>query len=254
MNTWLDGAYDTFPLARMAYQAAQRLEDPVLEAELARNLAMRFHLLNDHAATEDHLQKSLALFTSLGDLVGQSSVLRNQAHVAGRAGDHELSDQLLRLATDLARKSNRPDILAVGLAEWAAQLTVVEDWPSAVERGTECKALIEEYGYIHLVPSAHCCLAEAYVRLGQFQEAIAVVREGLSLAGEDPQAHLALNPYLAVAAASSGDQDLAHGAIARFRMAQARFDSDQLNATTEGSMDEWVSIVGEVEARLGAHA
>jgi DNA-binding SARP family transcriptional activator/tetratricopeptide (TPR) repeat protein len=254
MNTWLDGAYDTLPLARMAYEAAQRLEDPVVEAELARNLAMRFQLLNDHGAADAYLQKSLALFTSLGDLVGQSSVLRNQAHVAGRAGNHELSDQHLRRATDLARRSNRPDILAVSLAEWAAQLTVVKDWPGAVERGTECKALIQEYGYVHLVPSAHCCLAEAYVQLGQFQEAIEVTLEGLNLAGEDPQAHLALNPYLAVAAARSGDEDLAHGAIARFRAARAGFDPDQLNSTTEGSMNEWVSIVDEVAARLGTHA
>jgi DNA-binding SARP family transcriptional activator len=128
MNQTLDTDAETYPHARRALDAATRVGDEVLVAELHRDLGPKAVRLGFTAEGRAHLDRALKLYESVGDPIGQANVLRNMAQVIDMTMPERV--RLLRAGLELVPGDVAPNARAVIMSEIALKLTVDSGSPA----------------------------------------------------------------------------------------------------------------------------
>ena len=99
MNQLVDADAYTFPHAQAALAAAEHTGDPLLRAELHRDVGPKASHLGDVAAGQRHLEQARTIYAQLGDRVGEANVLRNLSASPAVSADVALDH--LRIAINL---------------------------------------------------------------------------------------------------------------------------------------------------------
>ena len=115
MNQAVDTDYETYPHALTALEAAARVGDDVLIAELHRDVGPKAMRLGLSAEGKAHLEKAQARYKRLGDPVGQANVLRNMSAVIDMPVHERV--RLLRTALDLVPGEVAPNVQAVLMSD-----------------------------------------------------------------------------------------------------------------------------------------
>jgi hypothetical protein len=241
MNQTVDSPAYTYPHALAALTAAERTGDPVLRAELHRDVGPKVAILTDLAAGQRHLEEARSLYALVGDRAGEANTLRNLANHPGVPRQSGLAH--LRAAIALLQDEDDlhiQQLLKVHLADMIVKAGR-DDHVSDVEC-LEAEQLLTEviptlrlHGWTYLMPSAASTLALVLIRLGRPREALVAVSEGKELASSDPFELAFLHEVLAESALASGERALAAQACRDFHevvatMGRERFDDMVLRA------------------------
>jgi DNA-binding SARP family transcriptional activator len=122
MNQEVDTDDETYPHAQAALEAAIRVGDDLLIAELHRDVGPKAVRLGFPAEGRAHLEKAQALYERLRDPVGQANVLRNLSEALEMPGPERV--RLLRTALDLVPVDVAPKVRAGLMSVLALRLTV----------------------------------------------------------------------------------------------------------------------------------
>jgi DNA-binding SARP family transcriptional activator/tetratricopeptide (TPR) repeat protein len=216
MNQTVDAPADALPMSLAALTAAITLGDPLLQAELHRDVAGKYGRTHRHAEAAPHYEESLAGFRVLGDLVGQANTLRNLATGAAFARDFETASRFAAQSIEVARSSGRTDIVAVCLASSASTLTSLGEYEPALAAIDESIALATAASLSYLDSYITFTRTECLYRLGRFTDTVHAASSGLtSLSDRDKPIIFALLALLAAAALEEGDLAVARDAARR---------------------------------------
>ena len=130
MNQTVDDDAYTYPHALAALAAAERTADPLLKAELHRDVGPKAVRLGHDAIGQGHLEQARALFALVGDRGGEANVLRNLAALA--TVPREVGLDHLRVASGLLADGQAPQVQEV------VRVTLAVEAPRRRSRGRAC--------------------------------------------------------------------------------------------------------------------
>ena len=217
------------PHVRVALQAAYRTGDLRLQGDLERDLAMIYEKTDgpgDLALSEEHSARALAVFTDLGDLVGQAQTLRNRCKVLGSRGHFEAAEETGRRALDLARRAGQAHITGLCLFQLASLLTMRQRWAPAADLLSEAWTVVQVDGPRYLEEDIRARLALCLLELDRPREALDLCDQLTPGTGQspslEPEAQLDLASTAAAAAFRTGDTARAKAACLEFARLRRR--------------------------------
>ena len=215
MNEEVDTDGETYPHARTALDAAIRVGDDVLIAELHRDVGPKAVRLGFAQEGRAHLEMAQALYERLGDPVGQANVLRNLSDALGMPVDERV--RLLRTALDLVPGDVAPNVRAVLMSDLALKLTV--DSGSAVVDATDylegesltrgALDLARRHGWTDRIPEELFYLTRILNWGGRPREALEVAADALRLEIVSPAIRAPFLIEIIEAAIAAGDLTIA---------------------------------------------
>ena len=169
MNQTLDSASNSIDICRMAYEAAVRSGDQPLMADLARDVGSKLTRLGEFDEGKRLILEALHSFEAIGDSTGEANTYRNLSQNAGRAYDKALEIEYARLGVEAARRSERPEILALSLAEYSHVLPMLGEPNLHEQTQLEALELAEASGLDYLVPQIRANLATNAMERGNVE-------------------------------------------------------------------------------------
>ncbi len=245
MNQLVDADAYTFPHAQAALAAAERTGDPLLRAELHRDVGPKASHLGDVAAGQRHLEQARTIYAQLGDRVGEANVLRNLSASPAVSADVALDH--LRVAINLVQNGEAPQVLQVLRAALAARLLMIVREEEDGDRDAcleaehllnECIPDLLENDWTYLMPGACITLSEILLILARPRDALAAARQGLPFAEDDPDDMAILHSLVAQAALETGEFPLAAQACADFHRLLEDEGRDHVEQMLAGAMAE----------------
>jgi tetratricopeptide (TPR) repeat protein len=263
MNQQVDTDDETYPHARTALEAALRVGDDVLIAELHRDLGIKAVQLGFTAEGQAHFEKARALYERLGDPVGQANLLRNLSAAIDMPVHERV--RLLRTALDLVPGEVAPNVRAVLMSELALKLTV-ESGSAVVDRSDYLEGeglirgaldLARSHGWTDRIPEELFNLTRILMAGSRPREALEVAADALRLEFDSPAIRAAFLIEITEAAVAVGDMGVAvqwhqeaRGVVERFgasRLQQLfaarwtfhRYDVVEQLARLEGRLHSW---------------
>lgn len=249
MNQALDPAADTQPYAIVALAAAERHGDPVLEAELHRDVGGRAGRLRDFDVSTAHLEKAILAFRAAEDLIGEANTLRNLGASAMIQGDMTLAHQYAREGLVVARAASSPQVLAVALRAVAWHLTELGRYDEAELSLTEALDLTQSLGLSYLESEIRGELAVVCINLQRPKDAWEHTQRGLETVTVDQSQRFLLNVQAAKAAIDLGDRSAAAQAC---RLARNYLDGLVEDLDPGDGWDSDLETLAGVEAELAA--
>jgi hypothetical protein len=215
MNQEVDTDAETYPHARTALEAAIRVDDDVLIAELHRDVGPKAVRLGFTAEGQAHLETAQALYEGLDDPVGQANVLRNMSVVIDMPMHERV--RLVRTALDLVPGDVAPNVRAVLMSDLALKLTVesgseVVDPADYLEGESLTRGALDlarRHGWTDRILEELFHLTRVLVARSRPREALAIVADALPLEIDTPQIRVLLLIDIAKAAIAVGDMDVA---------------------------------------------
>ncbi|WP_022885047.1 AfsR/SARP family transcriptional regulator [Glaciibacter superstes] len=211
MRQTVDSAYELVESCELATEAAVRVGEPALEAELRRNMASHWGAAGQVERALGELESVLLSFRERGDEVGEANALRNMSELAhDRAAAVAYSER----SVAAARRSGRSEILAVSLISYSDWLRDEASAQQLWDMSVEAEQLVNDSGSEYLRPYLNVNLALAHAFLGHYVEALAQIEaEEGSLDLEIQASHLAVT---ALALAGLGQPSPARAASNSF--------------------------------------
>jgi DNA-binding SARP family transcriptional activator len=211
MNQTVDTDDETYPHARRALEAATRVGDDVLIAELHRDVgpkAVRLGLIEEGYA---HLEQSRVLYERLGDRVGQANVLRNISMIMDMPMQERV--RLLRAALDLVPADVAPNVRAVLMSDLALKLTVdsgsaLVDRANYLEGETLTRSALDlarSHGWADRIPEDLLNLTRILMAGSRPGEALEVAADALRLEMVSPAIRTVFLIEITEAALAVGD-------------------------------------------------
>jgi Bacterial transcriptional activator domain/NB-ARC domain len=215
MNQAVDTDDETYPHARTALEAAIRVNDDVLVAELHRDLGPKAVRLGFTPEGQAHLEKAQALYERLDDPVGQANVLRNLSSVIDMPMHERV--RLLRSALDLVPGDVAPNVRAVLMSDLSLKLTddsgsAVVDRSDYLEGETLTRGALDlarSHGWTDRIPEEMFYLTRILMAGSRPREALEVAAEALRLEIASPAIRAAFLIEITEAAVAVGDTAVA---------------------------------------------
>jgi len=167
--------------ARMAVDAAGRLDDPVARAHAHRSLGRAYNLLRRDEDSRVHLELALQLFIRIGDQNGEASTLNYLGFQAERLGRDDEALRYSKQALDVYRILDDRIGQAMALNSIGNLLSTVKDAAGAVSYCQQALKLFQELGDRHGEGAAWDSLGYAHFHLGQYDEAGSCYRSALEI-------------------------------------------------------------------------
>ncbi len=264
MNQTVDTHLFTYPHAVAGLEAAERTGDPVLRAELHRDVGAKAARLVSPGRGRWHLETARQLYALLGDKGGEANTLRNLAATSPARDDARgyLRDGLALLATaDAPQTLQIQQMLRVDLA---VHLTGTQ--PGGPPDPDECReaealvrealAFIEARSWTYLLPAAAATYARVLLRLERPAEALDVALRGLAVPQSDPLISAALHSRVAEGSLAVGQWSRAADACGDFHAVLAEVGWDVNDIVSQVDLSdaegELFGPVRRVEAVLAA--
>jgi DNA-binding SARP family transcriptional activator len=242
MNQEVDTDDETYPHARAALDAAIRVGDDVLIAELHRDVGPKAVRLGFPAEGRAHLEEAQALYKRLRDPVGQANVLRNLSDALGMPVPDRV--RLLRTALDLVPGDLAPNVRAVLMSDLALKLTVdsgteVVD-PSEYLEGEMLTRgaldLAKRHGWTDRIPEELFYLTRILMRGSREREALEVAADALRLEIVSPAIRAPFLIEITKAAVAVGDLDVAVQSCHEARTVVERVGASRLQQLVESKL------------------
>jgi tetratricopeptide (TPR) repeat protein len=218
MNQILDAASDSLDACRVAYEAARETSEPLLIAELARELGNKCSMLGLVDEARAHTLEALRIFHELDEPAGEANAYRNLSVGALRTGDIAGQIHYGEQAVTAARRSGRPDILSLSLYAHAQSIGQTNDLELEHELLTESLAQGRLAGPGFDIASAMVSLAWNTQLRGNFTEAQSWAKEASAQneSAFDVSIQVGMEAMLAYVGMKLGDLDEAASAVKRF--------------------------------------
>jgi DNA-binding SARP family transcriptional activator len=243
MNQTIDSAPESIASSLIGLDAARRLGDELLVAELGRDIGGKLARMGEYDRATSYLGVSLAAFVALGDAVGESNVYRNLANSASRFFD-SAEVGYAQSSVEAARRSQDPASLANSL------VCLGEAYKRSASRQEGIDAFAEAHKWAgvaklsYLQPVIDIGLAEFECANGEFAEArrLALSAKALLIHDSDIVLSAALNAVIAQAGVELGldDEvrlavDVLDGLIAQYEtlILEATLDMDAIERSRE---------------------
>jgi DNA-binding SARP family transcriptional activator len=262
MNQEVDTDDETYPHARIALEAAIRVDDDVLIAELHRDVGPKAVRLGFTAEGQAHLKKAQALYERLRDPVGQANVLRNLCDAFDMPMQERV--QLLRTALDLVPGDVAPNVRAVLMSDLAQKLTVdsgsdLVDSADYLEGESLTRGALDlarSHGWTDRIQEDLFHLTRILMAGSRPREALEVAADALRLEIDSPAIRAAFLIELTEAAAAVGDMDVAVQSYQEAREVVERVGASRLQQLVAAKLKfaryDVVEQVARLEGRLYA--
>ena len=192
MNQTVDSPASTLPYSLKALTAVRRLAEPVLEADVERDVSIKYGATRQEAQAAEHMQRALDLFIAMDDSAGEANALRNLATNEASAHRIESAVEYARRSVEAARRSPQSAILAFSLGTHASYLADAGRHTDALVAAQEGLAIVRANGFAYLEAIAVANLAVARWRTGSAAVAVPLFEEALDLARAEGDRHLEL--------------------------------------------------------------
>lgn len=216
----VEGAASILPLVKLATAAAERINEPRVEVELRRDLALQLGSSGDLQQSAREYDAVLSAYRALGDLIGEANTWRNMATTSGE-GAKQL--EYGRRGVEVARRSGDQGTLANALVVVAGAFAYGA--PAAAQEkadaATEALRMVDNSGLEYLRPYAKSFLARAHVEMGNHQAALHEV-EGMD-ATTDPTLQRMLAGIITRAWAGMGNWTEASVALSAYDQAASSY-------------------------------
>jgi DNA-binding SARP family transcriptional activator len=259
MNQEVDTDHETYPHAQAALEAAIRVGDDLLIAELHRDVGPKAVRLGFPAEGRAHLEKAQALYKRLRDPVGQANVLRNLSE-ALEIPVHERV-RLLRTALDLVPRDVAPKVRAGLMSVLALRLTVdsgteVVDPSDYLEGETLTRGALElakRHGWTDRISEELFSLTRILIAGSREREALEVAADA-RLEIVSPAARVPFLIEITKAAVAVGDMTVALRSYREARAVVEQVGASRLQQLVESKLKfdnyDVVDQLERLEARL----
>jgi len=242
MNQTVDTDSETYQHALTALEAATRVGDDVLIAELHRDIGPKAVRLGFVAEGYAHLQRSQAMYERLGDPVGQANVLRNMSMIMDMPMHERV--RLLREALDLVPGDVAPNARGVLMSDLALKLTVdsgseVVDPAVYLEGESLTRGALElarTHGWTDRIPEDLFSLTRILMARSRPREALEVADDALRLDIVSPAVRAAFLIEITEAAVEVGDLDRAVRSYHEARDVVERVGASRLQQLVESKL------------------
>ena len=183
-QAWTIRVSDSVTAQQLSEQALEMAKETVYakgKAEGLRTLGFCFIRLSKHQQADDCLKEALALFESLNDLKGQSTVYEYFGIIQRSLGNLGLSLELLLKSTELSQQTNFVEAETTTLYQVGVTYKQLGNYEKALEYLYKSLSLAQSINFSLMTGYAINVIGSIYFEIADYTQALEYYKQGLAL-------------------------------------------------------------------------